>query len=127
MQAQRGEDGGGVQEHRHVRGRGVEQALRHEQEFSREQQADDQAGQGGAVAECVQALGPPHHHRQHQRRERRAQADLHDWRDIAGYQLDGDLLETPADAQGQHAAGCQRVQRQALGLGGGRAHGSSAG
>jgi len=104
MQAQRGEDRRGVEEHHHVRRRGVAQPLARQQKLQREQCPRRHARLPHAVGQR-QALAPPGHPQpDEQRGHARAHCNLQQRRAVLRGGFEGDLLRTPDEAQHHHQA-----------------------
>ncbi|MNP02828.1 hypothetical protein D3C76_946900 [compost metagenome] len=102
VQAEGGKDRRGIEEHRHVRGRGVFQAPGDEQELQGEQHARGQAGRQRTLAQPFPTAAPAHQQADQHGGDGRATDRLHDRHDIRRRHLDRHLLQSPDHAEHQH-------------------------
>jgi hypothetical protein len=111
MQAEHSENRRGVQKDRHMGRGGVLETERDEQEFKREQHtgADPRPKRAVAQRECAAAY--QHQGANQQRRNRRANAELHYRPHPLCCSLDGHLLQAEEYALHRHQADGQRIER----------------
>ncbi|MNL27157.1 hypothetical protein D3C87_1487280 [compost metagenome] len=116
VHAQRGKNRRGIEEHRHVRGRGQLQAFGNEEKL----QAKQGAGQQPAAprsTDLIPAALPADHQTHEQRGHARAPGRLHDRRNVGRRPFDHHLLDAPDQAQTQH-----HLQGKTIGATPGGAH-----